>query len=73
MNYIKSKKYTQFDEKMMGPNPIKLEEELLSEHKIPENSVVMDLGCGYTRNHTFFWKYPPFIFFYSAIFTISIP
>lgn len=46
MNYIKSKKYTQFDEKMMGPNPIKLEEELLSEHKIPENSVVMDLGCG---------------------------
>ncbi len=46
MNYIKSKKYTQFDEKMMEPNPIKLEEELLSEHKIPENSVVMDLGCG---------------------------
>ncbi len=30
----------------MGPNPIKLEEELLRECKLPASSVVMDLGCG---------------------------
>lgn len=30
----------------MGPSPIKLEEELLRGHKIPENAVVCDLGSG---------------------------
>ena len=46
MKYIKSKKYDCFMDKIMGPNPIKLEEELLSDCKIPEKSVVMDLGSG---------------------------
>lgn len=33
-------------EKMMGPNPLKLQEELLSGHRIPPNALVMDLGSG---------------------------
>lgn len=32
--------------KIMGPNPLKLTEELLFEHNIPENAVVCDLGSG---------------------------
>lgn len=48
MNYIKSKKYDTetINNMMMGPNPIKLEEELLIDHKIPQGATVMDLGCG---------------------------
>ncbi len=30
----------------MGPNPVKLEEELLRCHRIPDGATVMDLGCG---------------------------
>ena len=30
----------------MGPNPIKLEEELLYSHRLPADAVVMDLGSG---------------------------
>lgn len=46
MKYIKSEKYNtpELMKMIMGPNPIKLEEELLVEHKIPENAVVCDLG-----------------------------
>ena len=32
--------------KIMGPNPIKLEEELLTGHRIPVGSLVCDLGSG---------------------------
>ena len=32
--------------KIMGPNPVKLEEELLTGHRIPEGSLVCDLGSG---------------------------
>lgn len=32
--------------KIMGPNPIKLEEELLAGHRIPDGATVMDLGSG---------------------------
>ena len=32
--------------KMMGPNPLKLEEELLLEHRIPAGATVLDLGSG---------------------------
>ncbi|WP_165253023.1 class I SAM-dependent methyltransferase [Adlercreutzia sp. ZJ304] len=32
--------------KIMGPNPLKLCEELLHEHEIPKNAVVLDLGSG---------------------------
>lgn len=37
MNYPKSQKYAfpEWLEKIMGPNPIKLEEELLLNHSIP--------------------------------------
>ena len=33
-------------EKIMGPNPIKLDEELLADHRIPQSATVMDLGSG---------------------------
>lgn len=48
MKYPKSQKYDAPDlmSKIMGPNPLKLTEELLNNHKIPENSKVMDLGSG---------------------------
>lgn len=48
MKYILSKKYEtpELMEKIMGPNPIKLEEELMLGHKIPDRSVVCDLGSG---------------------------
>lgn len=48
MEYIKSSKYQtdEFMSKIMGPNPVKLTEELLLGSKIPESSVVCDLGSG---------------------------
>ena len=48
MEYTLSKKYCT-DELMkliMGPNPIKLEEELLLNTKIKKGDVVCDLGSG---------------------------
>lgn len=46
MNYVKSKNYNTPDlqAKIMGPNPIKLAEELLLGHHIPDRAVVCDLG-----------------------------
>ena len=48
MKYLKSEKYSTpaLQAKIMGPNPVKLEEELLLDHKIPEGAVVCDLGSG---------------------------
>lgn len=48
MEYIISKKYNfpGFQEKIMGPNPIKLQEELLIDNKILSGSRVCDLGSG---------------------------
>lgn len=48
MEYIRSKKYDTpaWHQKIMGPNPIKLEEELLQDHKISRGAIVMDLGSG---------------------------
>ena len=40
----------------MGPNPIKLEEELLMGHKIPKKAVVCDLGSGQGLNRVFLAK-----------------
>lgn len=42
MQYVKSAKYDTpaLQAKIMGPNPIKLEEELLTGHKIPKGSAV---------------------------------
>ncbi len=48
MKYPKSKAYEtpELMAKIMGPNPVKLEEELLLAHAIPEGAVVCDLGSG---------------------------
>ena len=48
MNYPKSQAYATAElmKKIMGPNPIKLLEELLMGHKIPAGSTVCDLGSG---------------------------
>ena len=48
MQYKRSKRYdvAPIRARIMGPNPIKLEEELLRGHNIPDGSVVMDLGSG---------------------------
>ena len=48
MKYPLSEKYNtpELMGKIMGPNPMKLEEELLTGHQIPAGSVVCDLGSG---------------------------
>ena len=48
MEYIKSHKYNQPElrAKAMGPNPLKLQEEMLINHMIPAQSRVCDLGSG---------------------------
>lgn len=58
MKYIKSEKYNtpELMKMIMGPNPIKLEEELLQEHKIPKNAVVCDLGSGQGLTSVFLAK-----------------
>lgn len=48
MKYPLSEKYSTpfFESKIMGPNPVKLEEELLKDCLIEKNAVVCDLGSG---------------------------
>jgi len=48
MEYIKSQKYNtpELLAKIMGPNPFKLQEEMLVNHKIFAGSLVCDLGSG---------------------------
>ena len=48
MEYIKSTTYDPkiVNEKIMGPNPLKLTEELLQDHTIRPGAAVMDLGSG---------------------------
>ena len=48
MKYPLSEKYSspEIMAKIMGPNPLKLEEELLTGHLITAGSVVCDLGSG---------------------------
>lgn len=48
MNYSKSQKYdTNFiSENIMGPNPMKLTEELMKNHPFHKGDTIMDLGCG---------------------------
>ncbi len=48
MKYVKAEKYD-FDlikQKIMGPNPLKLEEELMKDNGIKPGAIVMDLGSG---------------------------
>lgn len=58
MNYIKSENYNTpaLQAKIMGPNPVKLEEELLSNHSIPNGSIVCDLGSGQGLTSVFLAK-----------------
>lgn len=63
MDYRRSVKYSSQDPQsmIMGPNPVKLEEELLIHHKIPEGSVVCDLGSGQGLTSVFLAKEYGFI------------
>lgn len=58
MKYIKSEKYNtkELQAKIMGPNPVKLEEELLSDNKIPEGARICDLGSGQGLTSVFLSK-----------------
>lgn len=58
MEYIRSQKYNtiELQTKIMGPNPIKLEEELLSDCKVSRGSVVCDLGSGQGLTSVFLVK-----------------
>lgn len=58
MNYPRSQKYQtpELLAKIMGPNPIKLEEELLLEHSIPAGATVLDLGSGMGLTSVFLVK-----------------
>ena len=58
MNYPLSEKYdkAEFMSKIMGPNPLKLEEELLIGHKIPKGATVCDLGSGQGLTSVFLVK-----------------
>lgn len=58
MHYPKSQAYATAElmAKIMGPNPIKLTEELLTGHKIPAGSVVCDLGSGQGLTSVFLTK-----------------
>lgn len=58
MKYVLSQKYDtpELMSKIMGPNPVKLEEELLLDCKIPKGSVVCDLGSGQGLTSVFLAK-----------------
>lgn len=58
MDYPKSEKYNTaaLQAKIMGPNPLKLAEELLVNHQIPEGGVVCDLGSGQGLTSVFLAK-----------------
>ena len=58
MEYLRSNRYDMnlVREKSMGPNPIKLEEELLADHRITQGATVMDLGSGQGLTSVFLVK-----------------
>lgn len=58
MKYVRSEAYAtpELMAKIMGPNPIKLEEELLQDHRIPAGAVVCDLGSGQGLTSVFLAK-----------------
>ena len=58
MKYILSQKYDTpaLMAKIMGPNPIKLTEELLQESRIPKGAAVCDLGSGQGLTSVFMAK-----------------
>ena len=48
MKYAKTAKYDieMINQKIMGPNPLKLEEELMRDNRVRTGAIVMDLGSG---------------------------
>lgn len=58
MKYPLSEKYNTpyLMAKIMGPNPLKLEEELLDNHRIPAGATVCDLGSGQGLTSVFLAK-----------------
>ena len=58
MKYPLSEKYStpELLAKIMGPNPLKLEEELLDNHRIPAGATVCDLGSGQGLTSVFLAK-----------------
>ena len=58
MEYTRSNRYNinLVRETIMGPNPIKLEEELLADYRIPQGATVMDLGSGQGLTSVFLVK-----------------
>ncbi len=58
MEYPLSKAYDSSDlmAKIMGPNPVKLTEELMLDHQIPEGAVICDLGSGQGLTSVFLAK-----------------
>ena len=58
MNYPRSQAYQtpEYLAKIMGPNPVKLEEELLMHHRIPDGATVCDLGSGQGLTSVFLAK-----------------
>lgn len=46
MKYVKSYKYEKYMNRIMGPNPLKLLEELMIKNKTPRGATVLDLGSG---------------------------
>lgn len=56
MKYTKSEKYNDLISKIMGPNPIKLTEELLNDCKILPGKTVCDLGSGMGLTSVFMAK-----------------
>ena len=58
MKYPRSEKYDTpaLMAKIMGPNPLKLEEEVLTGHRIPAGAVVCDLGSGQGLTSVFLAK-----------------
>ena len=56
MKYTKSEKYNDLMSKIMGPNPIKLTEELLNDCKILPGKTVCDLGSGMGLTSVFMAK-----------------
>ena len=58
MQYPRSERYNtpELMAKIMGPNPLKLEEELLTGHRIPTGAVVCDLGSGQGLTSVFLAK-----------------
>jgi hypothetical protein len=58
MEFPKSSRYDEelVRERIMGPNPLKLTEELLMNSRIPNGATVMDLGCGMGLTSAFLVK-----------------